>query len=68
MNCLIGAILIRWRIGGMINYRLPTLASPWGHWSVVVGLRILSYESLEADLPWWHQLWFSGRLKVKTSK
>ena len=66
MNCLTGAIYIRWRIGGRLSYRLPRAGNPWGHWRVFVGRRVMSYSPYDKNLVWWHQVCFRGRLKAAT--
>ncbi len=71
MNCLIGALIIRRRLGGKIEWRPGWrrdgfdgfLGNPWGHWRVRVGRHLLSYSARDKDLAWWRQLWFKGRIK-----
>ena len=80
-NCLLGAIIIRHRFGGKIewcywifkpkqswpwNKRLKGFRSnPWGHYRVRVNDHYLSYSSKNKNLPICNQLWFSGYIKRK---
>jgi len=76
-NCLLGALAIRRRVGGQINWRpgwrsggwRGFIGNPWGHFRVCLGDgTILSYSALDKDLAWWHQLWFKGRIKRACNK
>ena len=71
-NCLFGAIAIRHRFGGKLNWRPGWnqggwegfLGNPWGHFRVILlDGTILSYSSTNKNLAWWKQLWFEGRIK-----
>ena len=71
-NCLFGAIAIRHRFGGKLDWRPGWkkdgwhgfLGNPWGHFRVILlDGTILSYSSKNKNLAWWKQLWFEGRIK-----
>jgi len=72
-NCLLGALTIKRRVGGIIVWRpgwhrdgfVGFLGNPWGHWRVLVAGRILSYSTDDKNLAWFKQLYFSGKLKIK---
>jgi len=75
-NCLFGAIAIRRRLGGKLNWRPGWtqggvhgfLGNPWGHFRVrLPDGTILSYSSKDKNLAWWKQLWFQGYIKRRTS-
>jgi len=72
-NCLFGALLIRRRLGGRLSWRpgwkrrgwRGFLGNPWGHWRVEMpDGSILSYSTLDKEMPVWNQLWFKGYLKT----
>ena len=78
-NCLLGALAIKRRVGGIIvwrpGWRGPSshpggpglhgfLYNPWGHWRVLVHGRILSFSTKDKNLAWYKQLWFEGSLKI----
>jgi len=65
VNCLLGALLIRYRVGGALRYRLPTSSCPWGHWWVEKGGWRISWSALDKRLPVWRMLWFEGRIRRK---
>jgi len=75
-NCLLGALAIRKRLGGTMEWRpgwhrdgfWGFIGSPWGHWSVTLadGTR-LSYSTHRNDLQWWQQLKFRGYIKKTRS-
>jgi len=71
-NCLLGALAIRRRLGGKLNWRpgwrrdgfYGFLGSPWGHWRVrLPNGTLLSYSAADKRLPVWKQLWFGGYIK-----
>jgi len=72
MNCLVGALIIKRRLGGKIDWRSGWknagwhgfLGNPWGHFRVILPTGVaLSYSSPNKDLPVWNQLWFQGYIK-----
>jgi hypothetical protein len=76
-NCLFGALSIRRRLGGMIDWRpgwtrggwSGFLGNPWGHFRVRLSDgTILSYSARDKDLSWRRQLWFDGRIKRSSEK
>ena len=77
-NCLLGAIAIKYRLGGKIEWRSGwrkdwawpkrcrgLLGNPWGHFRVRLGNYYLSYSTKKKDLSAWNQLWFDGYIKRK---
>gem|GEM_PF-4212172 len=73
-NCLLGAIAIRRRFGGRLDWRAPWgepgqgwrgfLGNPWGHWRVMMpNGDVLSYSAYNKDISVFRQLWFQGRIK-----
>jgi len=75
-NCFFGAIAIRKRLGGKIEWRPGWLSgwhgflgNPWGHFRVRLpsGV-ILSYSSADKNLSCWKQLWFAGYIKHRRAK
>jgi hypothetical protein len=74
-NCLFGALAIRRQLGGELDWRpgwqrdgwAGFLGNPWGHFRVrLPGGKLLSYSALDKDMPVWHQLWFSGRIRRRS--
>tara|TARA_Y100000310_G_scaffold254345_1_gene261403 strand:- start:631 stop:864 length:234 start_codon:yes stop_codon:yes gene_type:complete len=74
-NCLLGALVIKRRAGGIIVWRPGWsepgvgwhgfLGNPWGHWSVLAHGRVLSFSTPNKNLVWYKQLWFEGNLKIR---
>ena len=76
-NCFFGALTIRWRFGGEMQWSHPLLGhwrkergwggffdSPWGHWRVnMPNGDSLSFSPHNKELPIWQQLWFKGHIK-----
>jgi hypothetical protein len=72
MNCLLGALVIRVRLGGKLSWRPGWrkdgwhgfLGNPWGHFRVTLpNGAILSYSAKDKNLAWYRQLWFKGCVK-----
>jgi len=71
-NCLLGALAIKRRLGGKLDWRPGWrrggfegfIGSPWGHWRVrLPNGTWLSYSAADKRLPVWKQLWFDGYIK-----
>ena len=76
-NCLLGALAIRRRLGGKLDWRpgwrrdgfKGFLGNPWGHWRVCLpDNTLLSYSAVDKALPVWKQLWFDGYIKRTRAK
>ena len=70
-NCLFGALVIKHRLGGKIEWRpgwhrdgwCGFLGNPWGHFRVRLDDILLSYSAFDKNISVWHQLWFRGYVK-----
>lgn len=67
MNCLIGALYYKYRYGGQLKYRWPTIAGPWGHWFIFKDPYCIWYSSRitkeETNLNYLQQLCFKGKYR-----
>jgi len=61
-NCLITALIVKWRLGGKIKLRRPCQHYLFGHWVVRLNNRTIHFRADELNRPWWKHLWFKGRL------
>ena len=71
MNCLLGALVAKCRLGGKIRWRRSTLldkrphcAAPFGHFYLELGKKRLYYNAVNKELPWGHHLWFAGQYEL----
>ena len=71
-NCFFGAMVIKYRLGGRLNWRpgwrrgglRGFIGNPWGHFRVrLQDGTLLSYSTRDKDMPVWRQIWFSGYIK-----
>ena len=75
-NCFLGAIAIKRQVGGKLDWRpgwrrdgwRGFLGNPWGHFRVRLGDTLMSYSTLDKDMPVWNQLWFRGYIKITKAK
>jgi len=75
-NCFLGAIAIKRQVGGKLDWRpgwrragwRGFLGNPWGHFRVRLGDTLMSYSTLDKNMPVWNQLWFRGYIKTTKVK